>query len=295
MLHCTILWGSMSIPPSDPEFPPCVHCSTLSKYANVDPMAGAYGGRKMPNIPMIDYLVLAWFVSSWVGYTYFAKRKSGETASLVVAMRIYRHEWFKRMLGNENRIGDVAAVSSLVNGATFFASTSLLMLGGLGAMLGTTNRVIDVVADLPFARHDSELVWLLKIFLLISVFVYAFFKFTWSIRQYNFCAILIGAAPRTDRPDEHEDFITALTSLASFAAENSNQGLRAFYFALAALTWFVHPWLFVTATAFVVYVLYQREFHSAALYALTRPSTINQSLHLPKEVLETLRLQTASP
>src|SRR5512134_2803896 len=168
-------------------------------------MAAACGGRKMPKIPLIDGLVLAWFISCWVGYAYFAQRRSNEMASLVVAMRIYRHEWFKRMLGHENRIGDVAALNSLLTGATFFASTSLLILGGLAAMLGTNNRVIDVVADLPFARHDSELVWLVKIFLLIAVFVYAFFKFTWSIRQYNFCAVLIGAAPRTDRPDEHED------------------------------------------------------------------------------------------
>jgi uncharacterized membrane protein len=104
--------------------------------------------------------------------------------------------------------------------------------------------------------------------------------------------VLIGAAPQTDRPDEHEDFVGAITSVASLAAENFNHGLRAFYFALAALTWFLHPWLFVAASALVVYVLYQREFHSKALYALTRPSTINQSLHLPKEVLEKLRLHS---
>jgi uncharacterized membrane protein len=246
----------------------------------------------MPSIPLIDWFALAWFASCWVGYTYFAQRKSGKIPSLVVAMRIYRHEWFKRMLGQENRIGDIAALNSLLTGATFFASTSLLILGGLGAMLGTTDRVIDVAADIPFARRESALVWLVKIILLIAVFVNAFFKFTWSIRQYNFCAVLIGAAPQTDRPDEHEDFVGAITSVASLAAENFNHGLRAFYFALAALTWFVHPWLFVAASAVVVYVLYQREFHSKALYALTRPSTINQSLHLPKEVLEKLRLHS---
>lgn len=246
----------------------------------------------MPRIPLIDCFVLAWFVSCWVGYTYFAQRKSGKMASLVVAMRIYRHEWFKRMLGYENRIGDIAALNSLLSGATFFASTSLLILGGLGAMLGTTDRVIDVAADIPFARQDSGMIWLVKIILLIAVFVNAFFKFTWSIRQYNFCAVLIGAAPRTDRPEEHEDFIGAITSVASLAAENFNHGLRAFYFALAALTWFVHPWLFVAASTAVVYVLYRREFHSKALYALTRPSTINQSLHLPQDVLEKLRLNS---
>lgn len=248
----------------------------------------------MPKIPLIDWFVLAWFVSCWAGYTYFAQRKSGKTASLVVAMRIYRREWFKHMLGHENRIGDIAALNSLLTGATFFASTSLLILGGLVAMLGTTERVIEVVADLPFARRDSEFVWLIKIILLIVIFVYAFFKFTWSIRQFNFCAVLIGAAPHTDRPEEQEDFVGTITSVASFAAENFNQGLRAFYFALAALTWFLHPWLFVTVSALVVYILHEREFHSETLHALTRPSSINQSLHLPEDVLQKLRLNSTT-
>ncbi len=243
----------------------------------------------MPGIRLIDWLVLAWFAACWMGYTYFAQRKAADTPSLVASMRIYRREWFKRVLGRDNRIADIAALSSLLTGATFFASTTLLILGGLCAMLGTTDRVIDVAADLPFTRHESGLVWLVKIVLLIIVFVNAFFKFTWSIRQYNFCVVLIGAAPQTERPDEHEDFVAAITSVASFAAENFNHGLRAFYFALAALTWFLHPWLFAAASALVVYVLYQREFHSRALYAMTRPSTINQSLHLPKEIREKLR------
>lgn len=244
----------------------------------------------MPNIPLIDFLMLAWFFGCWVGYAYFAHRRSGETPSLLLAMRIYRRDWFKRMLGHENRIGDIAALNSLLSGPTFFASTSLLILGGLAAALGTTSNVIDVVADIPFARHDSELGWLTKIVLLMAVFIYAFFKFTWSIRQYSFCAVLVGAAPLTDKPEEHEDFVVALTSVTSLAAESNNHGLRAFYFALAVLTWFVHPWLFAAASALVVLVLYRREFHSPALLALTRPGTVNRTLHLPKHVLTSLRL-----
>jgi len=243
----------------------------------------------MIRIPFIDWFVLVWLTLCWAGYTFFAQYKSRSAPSLVVSMRVYRREWFKHVLGRDNRIADIAALNSLLTGSTFFASTSLLILGGLCAMLGTTERVIDVAADLPFARKESALVWLFKIILLIAVFVSAFFKFTWSIRQYNFCIVLTGAAPITDKPDEHDDFVGAMTSLASLAAENFNHGLRAFYFALAALTWFMHPWLFGAASIVVVYVLYRREFHSKALYALTRPSTINQSLHLPPEVLERLR------
>jgi uncharacterized membrane protein len=189
----------------------------------------------MPTLPLADWLVLAWFCACWVGYTYFALRKSRRKASLVVAMRIYRREWFKHMLGHQTRIAHIAALSSLQSVTTFFASTALVILGGLVALLGTTDRVIDLAADLPFARHDSEIVWLVRIILLIFIFVYAFFVFTWSIRQYNFCAVLVGAAPHTERPEEHEEFLDTITDLASYAAENFNLGLRAYYFALAAM------------------------------------------------------------
>ncbi len=237
----------------------------------------------MFNVPLTDLAVLVWFFVCWAGYAYFAGYKSGKMASLLAAMQIYRHDWFTRMLGRNNRIGDIEALNSLTSGATFFASTSLLILGGLAAMLGTTSKVIDVVAGIPFADHDSELVWLIKIGALMGIYIYAFFKFTWSIRQYSFCTVLVGAAPVTDKTGEHEDFVFTLTSVASLASESNNQGLRAFYFALAALTWFVHPLLFAMVSALVVHVLYRREFHSLALLALSRPELLSRSLHLPKQ------------
>lgn len=238
----------------------------------------------MHRIPLIDWATLAWFFCCWVGYTHFARRKSRRKASLVVAMRIYRREWFRHMLGHPTRVAHVSALSSLQSVTTFFASTALVILGGLVALLGTTDRVVNLAADLPFARHDSEFVWLLRIVLLIAIFVYAFFKFTWSIRQYNFCAVLVGAAPHTERPEDHEEFLDTITELASYAAENFNLGLRAYYFALAAMTWFLHPWLFAAASSLVVYVLHEREFRSRTLYTLTRRNAILQSLHLPDEI-----------
>ena len=42
-----------------------------------------------------------------------------------------------------------------------------------------------------------------------------------------------------------------------------NNGLRAYYFGLAAVTWFLHPYAVFAATVWVVLVLYRREFHPA--------------------------------
>lgn len=49
------------------------------------------------------------------------------------------------------------------------------------------------------------------------------------------------------------------------AAHTFNYGLRAYYFGMATLAWFINPWFFMLVTAGVVLVLYQREFHSGVL------------------------------
>jgi uncharacterized membrane protein len=41
--------------------------------------------------------------------------------------------------------------------------------------------------------------------------------------------------------------------------------------AFAALAWFISPWACIAATASVVWVLYQREFHSDVLALLNEP------------------------
>lgn len=223
----------------------------------------------MLNIPALDIGATCWFVLCWVGYSLFAERRATTAASLLLTMRKFRHQWFTAMLTRDNRVGDIVALNNLSASSTFLGSTCILILGGLAAMLGATQEVMSVVSELPFTKRESELVWRMKIILLIVVFIYAFFKFTWSIRQFNFCVVLVGAAPpTTTTPEFHAEYIDLVTNMASFSAENFNQGLRGYYFGLAALSWFLHPWLFVVVSALVVFILYQREFHSRTLYAL---------------------------
>ena len=63
-----------------------------------------------------------------------------------------------------------------------------------------------------------------------------------------------------------------IARVVSMAAHHFNFGMRSYYFALAVLAWMVSPWMFVAATALVVFVLYRREFHSSALSTLMSSS-----------------------
>jgi uncharacterized membrane protein len=160
---------------------------------------------------------------------------------------------------------------NLTRSSQFFASTTMLVLGALIALLGYVQQALDVVRELPFAVQASQRLLEIKILLLVMIFAYAFFKFSWAIRQLNFCSILIGAAPKPpkDNPEQYAPEINRIARITSSAGVNYNNGLRAYYFALAALAWFLHPWLMMFTTAWVVSILYRREFRSRTLTALT--------------------------
>jgi uncharacterized membrane protein len=177
----------------------------------------------------------------------------------------------EQMVGRDNRMVDVNVLRNLMRSSQFFASTTMLILGALVALMGYAERAAIVVADLPFGLQVSSRLWELKIMLLLLIFVYAFFKFSWSLRQFGFSSILVGAAhkPPADASVDAAD-IDRIAVILSFANRNFNQGLRAYYFGVAALSWFLHPWLMIAVTLGVIYVLHQREFRSNTLEVLLR-------------------------
>jgi len=178
----------------------------------------------------------------------------------------YTREWLVQMAGRDNRMMDVNVMRNLTRSSQFFASTTMLILGALVALMGYAEKAASVVAELPFTQQASERVWELKILVLLMIFVYAFFKFSWSIRQFGFCSILVGATNKpTPNPELYAVHTDRITEIVSFANRNFNQGLRAYYFGVAAMSWFLHPALMIAMTLGVIYVLYQREFRSRTL------------------------------
>jgi uncharacterized membrane protein len=138
-------------------------------------------------------------------------------------------------------------------------------------VLGATEQASDLVREIPFAARTSLLVFDFKVVLLVAIFVYAFFRFTWCIRQYSVGVLLVAAAPEaaaiTDET-QRQAFADRAGRVMGLAAESFNDGLRAYYMSFAAVSWFVSPWAMLAATATVIWVLYRREFRSQVLQAL---------------------------
>lgn len=220
-------------------------------------------------LPWLDLLALAWFAACWTGYVWFTDHRETARPTLRRQMNKFIREWIARMVDRDNRMLDVNIMRNLTRSSQFFASTTMLILGALVALMGYAEKAAGVIAELPFTQQVSERVWELKILLLVLIFVYAFFKFSWSIRQFGLASVLVGATHKT--PADAEMFavhIDRIAAIVAFAGGNFNSGLRAYYFGVAALSWFLHPVLMIVVTASVVYVLHHREFRSRTLQLL---------------------------
>jgi uncharacterized membrane protein len=224
-------------------------------------------------LPATDWLALALFFGGWAGYAYFAKHWAQRRPSILAATNRVRRQWMLQSTYREVRVVDGVVIQNLSTSPSFFASTTILIIGGLLAVLGTSDRASEFVRDIPFAARTSLLVFDLKLVLMLAIFVYAFFRFTWSMRQYTFGALLIAALPEAQQFIEQglsrDAFADRAGRIVGLAAETFNDGLRAYYFSFAAVGWFFSPLLFMAATAAVIWVLYQREFRSDVLALLS--------------------------
>lgn len=226
---------------------------------------------EMLPLTWLDAGALVLFVALWVAYQWYSDYSGIARPRLGREMDQFLREWIAQMVERDNRMVDINVVRNLSRASQFFASTTMLILGALVALMGYTEQAATVVADLPFAQLVSRRLWEIKILVMLIIFVYAFFKFSWSIRQFGFCSILIGA---TRKPPpvagEYATHIDRIAVITAFANRNFNHGLRAYYFGVAALSWFLHPALMIAVTLAVIYVLHEREFHSRTLDVLRR-------------------------
>lgn len=221
---------------------------------------------------IVNSLCLAWFFICWVGYAFYARHKAINTSCIASELHNYRCQWMRRVMMRDNRISDAALIANLERNVSFLASTSILILAGLLTVFTVAEQTLELVSEIPLVTDNSPLSIKLKVGLLVVIFVYAFFTFTWSMRQYGFCSIILGGAPLTTEPnvteEERNRYAFYAARVIDLAGLSYNTGLRAYYFALSVLAWFLSPYLFMLSSAFVVAVLYRREFKSRSLLAL---------------------------
>jgi uncharacterized membrane protein len=212
----------------------------------------------------LDVAALAWFLLCWLGYDPATTRLFPRHGAIHLGMHQVRLEWMVEMLRRPVRMPDTILMGQMVNTVSFFASTTMIVIAGMVGLLGALDRAYGLVAGLRYAAPMTEALFEFKVLALLGVFVAAFFRFTWALRQFSYYGALIGAAPLPGERERHETAIRELEALLSYAINSYNGGLQTYYFALALLAWFLGPGWFALATLGVVLVLYFQHYRSRA-------------------------------
>lgn len=227
-------------------------------------------------ITILDQIAFVWFLLAWGLYNLAFDYLPRARFAINHHLKALRRCWVERMLGRDNRVMDSMMLGHAMHSVTFFASTSMIILAGLAGLLGGIDSVQRLVASLAFSEPASRELFELKVLLLAGIFVYAFLKFTWSIRQLNYALVLLGAMPPPPVPPALAvSWAVNTAEVLSRAIVSQNAGIRAYYFSLAAVAWMIGPTLFLIVTTCMVGVLVRRQLWSNTFRAIRRQAAIS--------------------
>ncbi|QKV20469.1 DUF599 family protein [Oricola thermophila] len=209
---------------------------------------------------------LAFFVCAWLMFEAVVDYSPLRFRSLSGLMAERRREWMLTLADRDLRMIDTGIVAGLQQGSAYFGSASILAIGGCFALFGSTDAVLQIYRDIPFIEPVPRGAYELKVFGLTTICVYGFFKFGWAYRLFNYCSILIGGVSHTQDapPEERRAAALRAAEMNIVASRHFTAGMRAIFFSLAYIGWFVGPWVLIGSTVFVVLVLARRQFFSRA-------------------------------
>lgn len=207
-------------------------------------------------------IVLAWQL---IGLR--IENPSSRYPSVSILMADYRREWMRHMVSRQPRIFDAQTLSTLRQGTSFFASATMIAIGGGLAAIGNSDQLMGLANQITL-ESDPAIVWEIKLLVILFFLVNAFLKFVWSHRLFGYCAVLMAAVPNEiDNPNALPRAAKAAT-INITAARSFNRGLRAVYFAMGASAWLLGAWALIGATLITCAVLWRREFASKSRAAL---------------------------
>jgi uncharacterized membrane protein len=210
----------------------------------------------------LNLVALAVLVAAWAGTGWFIEHPPARRPSVSVLMAGYRRDWMAQMVTRQPRIFDATIIESLRQGTAFFASTCMIAIGGGVAVIGNSDRMRGLTDDLTIIAGEVPIE--VKIIVVLLLLANALLKFVWSNRLFGYCSILMAAVPNDPMDPRAYPRAAQAAEINITAARSFNRGLRAIYFALAALAWLLGPWALMAGTGAATLVMLRREFASAS-------------------------------
>src|SRR2546421_6425998 len=86
-------------------------------------------------LPWIDWTAVVIFFGGWAGYAWFARHRANKHPSILATTNRIRREWMHQSTYRDARVIDGVIIQNLSTSPSFFASTTILIIGGLLAIL----------------------------------------------------------------------------------------------------------------------------------------------------------------
>lgn len=231
-----------------------------------------------------DFAALTLIVAGWIWIGWRIENPRPDKPSVSYLMEDFRRDWMVQMVTRQPRMFDAQLISGLRQGTTFFASASMIAMGGGLALIGNTDQLAGVAEDL-IQDHAPAFVWEVKILTILLFLANAFLKHVWAHRLFGYCSVLMAAVPNDANDPLALPRAAQAADLSITAARSFNRGMRCTYFALASAAWLAGAIPLILATLVTIAVLYRREFVSQSRSVLLR---------IPPQTKESEKQDTAS-
>lgn len=215
-----------------------------------------------------DLAALGLTLALWLGLGWLIENPPAWRVSVSKLMERYRHDWMAEFVTRQPRIFDATMIDSLRQGTAFFASASMIAIGGGIALIGNPAMLGALTRDLTLANDTAGLQ--LRVALVVAFLANALLKFIWAHRLFGYCSILMAAVPNDPTHPEAAHRATQAADINITGAKSFNRGLRSIYFALGALGWLLGPWGLVAGAMVISGILVRRDFGSTSREVMLR-------------------------
>ncbi len=215
----------------------------------------------------VELAALLIYIFCWLGYEPFLQTISKKSGLITKDLSVVRRAWMNEMVIRGFKLFDSNLIGHAVNSSTNFSSANLLLIAAVAGVIFGGQLPMAAVRELGIDVSSPELVQF-KLVLVLICLSRGLLNFIWSIRQINYCVAGMGSLPDNMDAATSAKFTAAMTNILEPAMSNFSQGVRGYYFSLAAAAWLFGPLSLIAASIGAVGLLAWRQSRSQAARGL---------------------------
>lgn len=193
--------------------------------------------------------------------------------TLNAQLHVVRMRWMRMLLQThrDHRAFDALMMGHISNSMAFFGSATLLVLAGLLGTLANISSLYGAVMEVKFVPIISLELFTVCFITLTVIMATSFFAFTYALRKLSYTLAMIGGLSDAPGDDPQSKIMVVETAtVMTEALKSMNNGIRGFYFAVAAIFLFAGPYYCIFMTVVMSGLLLYRQGFSTTALAIER-------------------------